>query len=207
MGNIMSKKLIDLLVLNEGLKLKAYDCTSKKRTIGIGRNFQDVPFSMQECIELFGTTSISFNTANQILSNRGITKEQAYMLLNNDITKCIKQLERQPFWKSVVDDENRKNAIIDLCFNMGINRLLEFKKTLAAITNKDWKTAADNLIDSKWYTQVGDRGDRIVKLICPDYYETKPIEVKVEVDGKSPTKPKKEIKPNIVPKTAKKKTT
>ncbi len=36
------KKLIDELVLDEGLRLTAYRCTAGKATIGIGRNFEGV---------------------------------------------------------------------------------------------------------------------------------------------------------------------
>ena len=188
----MDKKLSDLLILNEGLKLKAYSCTAGKRTIGVGRNFQEVPFSTHECINLFGTTSISFHNANHILTTRGITKEQAIMLLENDVTRCIKQLERQPYWKSVKDDEDKRNALIDLCFNMGFPTLSTFKNTLASIEASDWEKAAENLTKSKWYTQVGDRGPRIVKMVCPSYYEPKKVvEPKKEIVD--------EIKPEIKP--------
>lgn len=168
-------KLIEQLVLNEGLKLKAYTCTMGKRTIGIGRNFQDVKFSMQECHDLFGVTSISFPNANQILSNRGITKEQAYMLVGNDIDKCINQLDNYEFWNAVKDDDVRSRALIDLCFNMGIGTLLTFKNTLAYMTKKDWPNVAKNLSDSKWFTQVGDRGLRIVKMFDPEFGKQLPI--------------------------------
>lgn len=187
--------LREQLVLNEGLKLKPYTCTAGKRTIGIGRNFQDVPFSVQECVVLFGTSSISFNNADKALS-KGITKEQAFMLLDNDIKKCVKQLEKQSFWDAVSDSDERSRAIIDLCFNMGIGTLLTFKNTLKFIEEKDWKNAAENLVKSKWYGQVGDRGKRIVTLICPDFYKPKkPVEVKESikpdfVEVKNPTKKK-----------------
>lgn len=164
-------KLIEQLVLNEGLKLKAYTCTMGKRTIGIGRNFQDVKFSTQECHDLFGVTSISFANANQILSNRGITKEQAYMLVGNDIDKCINQLDDYDFWKAVKDDDERSRALIDLCFNMGINTLLTFKNTLAYMAKKDWPNVAKNLSQSKWFTQVGNRGTRICKMFDAGFGE------------------------------------
>lgn len=196
----MDKKLSDLLILNEGLKLKAYSCTAGKRTIGVGRNFQDVPFSLHECIDLFGTTSISFNNANHILTTRGITKEQALMLLENDVVRCIKQLERQPYWEAVKDDEDKRNALIDLCFNMGFPTLSTFKNTLAAIEAGDWEKAVENLTKSKWYTQVGDRGPRIVKMICPSYYEPKKVvEPKKEIVDEIKPEIVNEIKPEIKP--------
>lgn len=179
------EQLIEDLIVEEGLRLKAYSCTAGKRTIGVGRNYQDVPFTKAECMELFNTTSISFIQADKVLTERGITKAQASMLLTNDINKCILQLQKQSFWASVKNDDPRARAVIDLCFNMGINGLLAFKNTLAFIEAKDWKNAAKNLTQSKWYNQVGQRGPMVVKLIDPTFYD-KPI---VEVIA-TPAKPK-----------------
>lgn len=165
-------KMISELIRDEGLKLKAYTDTVGKRTVGVGRNFQDVPFTSDECLKLFGTTSKSFQTADQILSTRGITEEQARYLLKNDIEKCLKNLEGRDFWKAVKDDDDRARAIVNLCFNLGIGTLLTFKNTLAFITKKDWANAANNLVQSKWYVQVGQRAVRIVTVIDPNHYKT-----------------------------------
>lgn len=185
------RRLIEELTLDEGLRLKAYDCTAGKRTIGVGRNFEDVPFSKDECLSLFGTTSISYINADKILSSRGISNAQSDMLLQNDINKCIAQLQKQSFWESVKDDNDRARAIINLCFNLGINGLLGFKNTLAFIEKKDWKNAAKNLTLSKWYTQVGNRGPRIVKLIDPTFYDAAPAAAKPAAAKPAVVKPKK----------------
>jgi lysozyme len=185
------RRLIEELTLDEGLRLKAYDCTAGKRTIGVGRNFEDVPFSKDECLSLFGTTSISYINADKILSSRGISNAQSDMLLQNDINKCIAQLQKQSFWESVKDDNDRARAIINLCFNLGINGLLGFKNTLAFIEKKDWKNAAKNLTLSKWYTQVGNRGPRIVKLIDPTFYDAAPVTKPATAAKPAVVKPKK----------------
>lgn len=175
------EQLILDLTLDEGVRLKAYSCTAGKRTIGIGRNYQDVPFTTAETLELFGATSISFLQADKILTTRGITMEQASMLLRNDINKCILQLQKYSFWGAVKNDDPKARAIINLCFNMGITTLLTFKNTLAYIEKQDWKNAAKNLTMSKWYHQVKSRGPRVVELIDPTFYnepskeEIKPV--------------------------------
>lgn len=175
------EQLILDLTLDEGVRLKAYSCTAGKRTIGIGRNYQDVPFTTAETLELFGATSISFLQADKILTTRGITMEQASMLLRNDINKCILQLQKYSFWGAVKNDDPKARAIINLCFNMGITTLLTFKNTLAYIEKQDWKNAAKNLTMAKWYHQVKSRGPRVVKLIDPTFYnepskeEIKPV--------------------------------
>ncbi len=181
------KKLIEELKKDEGIRLKAYTDTVGKRTVGIGRNYEDVPFSQAECLKIFGTTSISFHTADKFLTEKGLTMQQAEFLLENDIKKCIKNLEGKDFWEVVKDIEGPNRAIVNLCFNMGIGTLLTFKNTLSFVKKKDWFNVAKNLTQSKWYTQVGVRGPRIVKMFCPTYYDT-PTETKPVV--KTTTKKK-----------------
>lgn len=188
-------KLIQELKRDEGVKLKAYTDTVGKRTVGIGRNFEDVPFSREECHKIFGTTSITFHVADKILSTRGLTMEQAEYLLSNDIDKCVDQLSKQPFWSAVAGDDNRSRALVNMCFNLGINGLLGFKNTLGFIAKKDWKNAANNLTQSKWFGQVGDRAKRIILLIDPTFYD-KPIEPKiVKPTAIKPALQKAEAKP------------
>jgi lysozyme len=45
--------------------------------------------------------------------------------------------------------------MINLCFNLGITKLLTFKKALAAMEQEDFELAAEEFLDSKWAKQVG----------------------------------------------------
>lgn len=54
-------------------------------------------------------------------------------------------------------DEVRQRVIIQLCFNMG-SKFLGFKKTIEALSAANYSLAANELQDSKWFTQVGRRG-------------------------------------------------
>ncbi len=53
--------------------------------------------------------------------------------------------------------------IANMMFNMGYKRLSKFKKMRAAVNKRDWDTAADEMVDSRWYTQVPNRAKRLVK--------------------------------------------
>jgi len=48
-----------------------------------------------------------------------------------------------------------------MAFNLGITRLLNFKKFLGALELKHYKTAAEEMMDSRWATQVGPRATRL----------------------------------------------
>ena len=48
-----------------------------------------------------------------------------------------------------------------MCFNMGAPRLSKFKKFIAAVNDGNWSTAAVEMMDSRWATQVGKRAERL----------------------------------------------
>ena len=128
--------IYDDLIRDEGLKLKPYEDTVGKLTIGVGRNLDDV----------------------------GITKEEALALMRNDVKQCIRELERSlPFFR--FENQVRKDALVNMCFNLGLTRLLRFKKMIAAFENRDYEEAAKQALDSKWARQVGARSARIARLI------------------------------------------
>ena len=53
--------------------------------------------------------------------------------------------------------------IANMMFNMGYKRLSKFKKMRAAVNKRDWDIAADEMVDSRWNTQVPNRAKRLVK--------------------------------------------
>jgi lysozyme len=66
--NRFKENMIRQLTTHEGLRLKPYLCPAGKLTIGIGRN----------------------------LEGKGITKQEAIMLLENDIQECLDDLTDIP---------------------------------------------------------------------------------------------------------------
>lgn len=53
--------------------------------------------------------------------------------------------------------------IANMMFNMGRPRLSQFKGMKRGVDNRDWDTAADEMVDSRWYRQVTNRAERLVK--------------------------------------------
>ncbi len=105
--------------------MRVYTCPAGYPTIGVGRNIQ----------------------------GKGITTDEALMLLRNDIAECEADLAITfPFFSRL--DEARKAALIDLRFNVGPGKFRLFKKMIAALAKADYETAAKELLDSAWATQV-----------------------------------------------------
>ena len=124
----MDERITELLVQHEGMRLKPYKCTAGKLTIGVGRNLDDV----------------------------GITNYEAMALLKNDIARVKQELYGNlPYFEAL--DETRQVVLIDMCFNLGISRLLKFKKMFLALNAGLYDVAASEMLDSRWAKQVGKR--------------------------------------------------
>jgi lysozyme len=90
------------------------------------------------------------------LDHVGITQAEAMMMLERDI--AVAETELRKTWPTLFQtehlDEARRDAMVNLCFNMGISRLSGFKKLIAALEAREWDTAAKEAKDSRWATQV-----------------------------------------------------
>jgi lysozyme len=64
-----------------------------------------------------------------------------------------------PWWNEL--DETRQRVLANMCFNLGCPRLKNFKNFLAALEAGDFETAGEEMMDSKWATQVGSRAVRL----------------------------------------------
>lgn len=87
-----------------------------------------------------------------------IPKIISHILFKMDYAKArrdCKQLEGELGFKL---DPVRKIVLVDLIFNMGLGKVRRFKRMLAALKLKDFNTAASELEDSLYFTQVGVRG-------------------------------------------------
>lgn len=58
--------------------------------------------------------------------------------------------------------EECQRIIANMMFNLGRPRLSKFKGMKAGVDARDWHKAADEMVDSKWYTQVPNRARRLV---------------------------------------------
>ena len=149
-------RLIVELVRDEGEKLKVYRCTAGKRTIGVGRNLDDVGISPSEA------KSLGISTASCIAN--GITRAQSRALLDSDIGRCETDLDRRlPWWRTL--DPVRQRILLNMCFNLGVKGLLGFVNTLAMIKAGRYHDAAVNMLKSKWAGQVGKRADRLAAMM------------------------------------------
>lgn len=148
---LSNDEIIQRLVFHEGCKLMPYRCSRGYLTIGVGRNLETNPLTNEE-LKVCGDYK------------HGITKNAAFYLLRNDIKRVTEEcLERFPFWKQL--DDERKYALIDMAFQLGIGGVLKFKNMLKAMGVGNYKEAAEHCLDSKYAQQTPNRAKRIAKTI------------------------------------------
>jgi len=61
--------------------------------------------------------------------------------------------------------QEAKQIIANMMFNMGLTRLSKFNRHNAALQCGDWKEAAKEGRDSRWYKQVTNRAERLMKRL------------------------------------------
>ena len=62
-------------------------------------------------------------------------------------------------------DPVRQAVVIDMLYNLGRSRLMTFRRTLTALRIGNYARAADDMVDSKWYHQVGTRAVELVEMM------------------------------------------
>ena len=130
------------LIKHEGLELMPYKCTAGKLTIGVGRNIED----------------------------RGITYDEAMYLLENDLTLYHTELMKA---FPVVDqlDVVRQYTLVNMAFNLGITKLRQFKLMWAAIEDRNFEMASQEMLSSKWSRDVGARALQLSEQMRTGLYK------------------------------------
>lgn len=151
------QEIINRLIFHEGLKLKPYICSRGYKTIGVGR-----------CLDTNPLTAEERNAVGDY--EKGITKNAALFLLRNDLNKIISELDKKIMWWLDLDSE-RKYALLDMGFQLGVNGLLQFKNMLSALKTKDYLTAYEECLKSNYAKQTPKRAKRIAHLIRTGRWE------------------------------------
>jgi lysozyme len=130
--------LIEQLRKHEGVEAFSYVCPAGYETIGVGRNISK--------------------------SGLGLSADEIDYLLQNDINRCVRELAYALDWFASLDGV-RQDALVNLCFNLGLTRLMQFKLALSAMERGEYHKAAAEFLDSRWAKQVGNRAIEVTHMI------------------------------------------
>lgn len=123
------------LTRTEGRRNRPYIDTVGKVTIGIGHN----------------------------LTDKGVPDTLVEEWFTQDITEAATGAEVLPAYNYL--DPIRQTVLIDMIFNMGLDSVKEFVNTLALLKRGDYVAASEQMLKSKWATQVGNRAIELAEII------------------------------------------
>ena len=141
-------KLIDTLKRHEGVKHFAYRDSLGILTIGCGRNISN----------------------SEKHHGLGISDDEIDYMLQNDIERTIKELSREYPWFNDMEEGARRDAIINMHFNLGRARFAGFKKAIGHMEMGDHDQAALEFLDSRWARQVKGRAIEVTDMIKTNTY-------------------------------------
>ena len=131
------------LEVDEGVKYEIYNDHLGYPTFGIGHLVRD---NDPESGEPVGTP---------------VSEDRVIEAFNQDVETVLSDCN------ILYDDfgdlpEEAQLIIANMMFNLGRPRLSKFKGMKAGVDSRDWKKAADEMVDSAWYRQVPNRAGRLV---------------------------------------------
>jgi lysozyme len=143
-------KLREQLKIDEGVRFEIYNDHLGYPTFGIGHLVVD---GDEESGQDIGTT---------------ISEQRVNEVFESDVEKYISE-SKKVFARLDDFPEEAQQVIVNMCFNLGAPRLSNFKNFISAVNESNWNKAADEMMDSRWARQVGDRAirlrDRIKNLV------------------------------------------
>lgn len=140
------------LVKHEGYVTEIYLCSEGYPTFGIGHMVTETDMEFTWPV---GTP---------------VTDERILQVFHDDCKIAVADAEL------LVDNlydhpDDVARVLVNMVFNLGRPRLSKFKKMLAAVNEKQYLVASNEMIDSKWYHQVGRRSAELVNIMK----EAKPL--------------------------------
>ena len=134
----MTDGLIDRLKRFEGFRRYAYECSEGKLTIGYGT-----------MIERGG---------------HGVPERIAELLLIDYTEQLTKRLDGLEWFQSL--DQTRREAVIEMAYQMGYDGVLGFKRMIAAINAGDWGRVHIEALDSRWAEQTPARARDVARRLA-----------------------------------------
>ncbi|MEK9894854.1 MAG: glycoside hydrolase family protein [Burkholderiaceae bacterium] len=140
------EKVYEQLKIDEGVKYEIYLDHLGLPTFGVGHLILDS--DPEEGLEV-GTP---------------VSEERVKLCFETDLDYAIAECEiLYKNWHFLPDEVQQ--ILVNMMFNMGRPRLTKFKKFNAAISRRDWQEASKEGRDSRWYRQVTNRAERLMKRL------------------------------------------
>ena len=146
----MAMTLVEQLTRDEGLRRLPYQDTLGVWTWGVGHNL-DNPLS-HLVVALLAQGDVPGAIAE---------------CLGEDVATVRGGLTTAIPWYTGLSDA-RRGVFENMAFALGVEGFLRFRHLLAACQAGQWTKAGEELLDSTWARQVGDRAQRLAQQLVTD---------------------------------------
>jgi len=138
------EKLREELIADEGMRLDIYRCTENFLTVGVGHKI------------------VAGDAEHGKPEGYTITERRMKQLFELDVAVVREDCNRLYEDFSELPEEAQR-IIANMMFNLGLPTMKKFRGMRRCVDERNWSGAADEMVDSKWYDQVTNRANRLVK--------------------------------------------
>ena len=138
-------KLQEQIMFEEGVKYEIYNDHLGYKTFGVGHLVR------------------ATDPENEMEVGTKVSKLRVAECFEADLYVAINDMEK--FTEGMQVDDNVKECVTEMVFQLGLPRLNKFRKFKQALLDNDIKTAQAEMKDSLWYKQTTNRADRLIEKL------------------------------------------
>ena len=138
-------KLQEQIMFEEGVKYEIYNDHLGYKTFGVGHLVR------------------ATDPENEMSVGTKVSKMRVAECFEADLYVAINDMEK--FTEGMEIDDNIKECVTEMVFQLGLPRLNKFKKFKQALLDGDIETAQAEMKDSLWYRQTTNRAERLIEKL------------------------------------------
>ena len=139
------KELQEKIMFEEGVKYEIYNDHLGYKTFGVGHLVR------------------ATDPENEMEVGTKVSKMRVAECFEADLYVAINDMEK--FTEGMEIDDNIKECVTEMVFQLGLPRLNKFKKFKQALLDGDIETAQAEMKDSLWYRQTTNRAERLIEKL------------------------------------------
>ena len=138
-------KLQEQIMFDEGVKYEIYNDHLGYKTFGVGHLVR------------------ATDPENEMAVGTKVSKMRVAECFEADLYVAINDMEK--FTEGMNVDDNIKECVTHMVFQLGLPRLNKFRKFKQALLDGDIKSAQAEMKDSLWYRQTTNRAERLIEKL------------------------------------------
>ena len=138
-------KLQKQIMFEEGVKYEIYNDHLGYKTFGVGHLVR------------------ATDPENEMAVGTKVSKMRVAECFEADLYVAMNDMEK--FTEGMEVDDNIKECVTEMVFQLGLPRLNKFKNFKQALLDGDIETAQAEMKDSLWYRQTTNRAERLIEKL------------------------------------------